>query len=273
MKTIELNEDEVNYVLKYIIGDADFWKVNKDIAKKLKSNDAALLLADLSSKQSYFKKRNMLTEDGFFFNTSEELEEDTNLTYHKQKKCIKLLEKNGLLQTKLKGVPAKIHFKISNIQILNFSKTSIEKSEELDFEKFENINKNKEIRIKNNINKEEILKFENPLSMKSYIQNEFSNREKYERLIKPVLDSFCAYNGYEWEGKKEELWRYLLSVSPKIKAKSYTGVSSDLSDSIENILYHYKVNGSTKKHNDKSRYERDKKHYADFFEDFTNKIV
>lgn len=127
------------------------WTVNKDLAK-LVWVEWALLLSDLIDKEEYFKNRWQITEDWFFFNTSENIERDTTLKYKSQKKNIKILKENWFIETKLMWVPAKLHFKINTNKILLFINSSIAQKEKLDVPKSKT-NNNKEIIIKNN-NKE-----------------------------------------------------------------------------------------------------------------------
>jgi len=107
-----------------ILGNGAFWIVNKHIAKAT-SIEAALMLADLADKAEYFNNRGETTDDGFFFNTADSIADNTGLSYHLQKKALKLLTDAGFIETKLKGVPAKLHFKIVENKILNFLNTGI----------------------------------------------------------------------------------------------------------------------------------------------------
>lgn len=133
-----------------ILGNSAFWIVNKEIAKAT-SIEAALMLADLTDKEEYFKARGEITECGFFFNTSEAIKENTGLTYHVQKKALKMLIDAGFIETKLKGVPAKLHFKIVENKILNFLKTGIKENQKQDFKEFEtNKNKSNNNKVSNN---------------------------------------------------------------------------------------------------------------------------
>lgn len=142
-------------ILKQIFGQNAHWQVNKDFARKYGIN-AAILVADLVDKWIYFGCPE------WFFNKSEDIEENTTLSYHKQVQAIEILKNEGFIDTKLSGVPATTHFKIFEIQFLNFFKTRSEKISEQELENFENINKNKEIKIKpslkENIKEKEIQK-------------------------------------------------------------------------------------------------------------------
>lgn len=129
------------FLISDILSNEAFWIVNKKIASHFKDNDTAILLADLISKQKYFENKGQLNE-GFFFNTSENIERDCNISYHKQKKCIENLKKIGFVETWRTGTPAKLHFKIIENQIWNFLNSSFRKIQNLDLEKFE-LNNNK----------------------------------------------------------------------------------------------------------------------------------
>lgn len=101
--------------MEHILSQNAFWIVNKNIAKEY-SIEVALLLSDLVTKQEYFG-----TE--WFFNTTEDIEESTTLSYHKQKEIIKVLAEAGFIQTKRVGMPARQHFKIFKDKLLNFLRT------------------------------------------------------------------------------------------------------------------------------------------------------
>ena len=128
--------------MKNVLSQGAFWMVNKDLAKEVGLN-AALLLSDLITKNEYFNEE-------WFFNTADNIEDSTTLTYHKQKQAIKILEKHGFLETKLIGIPAKLHFKIIYNKISNFLNTGSEKIQNLN-------NKNKPNKNKINNNKKKIL--------------------------------------------------------------------------------------------------------------------
>lgn len=122
-----------------ILGNGAFWIVNKYIAKAT-SIEAALMLADLADKAEYFNNRGETTADGFFYNTADDIADNTGLTYHLQKKALKLLKDAGFIETKLKGVPAKLHFKIVENKILNFLNTGIKNHQKQDVKNFKTNN-------------------------------------------------------------------------------------------------------------------------------------
>ncbi len=120
--------------IKNILSQSAFWQVNKIIAKKLNSIESALLLSDLIDKHSYYENRNELViidKIAYFFATSEQIEDNTTLTYKVQKKCIKILKEAGLIETKLSGVPAKLHFTLCENKIWSLVNSSIDQKSKL----------------------------------------------------------------------------------------------------------------------------------------------
>jgi hypothetical protein len=107
-----------NLAISNTLAHGAFWMVNKRIAKILKSNDAALLLADLISRREFFKNLLELDSEGGFFCLSEQLECDLNLTKEMRQQVTKLLESWGFLKIKKKGLPSKNYYYIQDSRIL-----------------------------------------------------------------------------------------------------------------------------------------------------------
>tara|TARA_R110002020_G_scaffold209230_1_gene415177 strand:+ start:932 stop:1600 length:669 start_codon:yes stop_codon:yes gene_type:complete len=132
--------------MKHLLSSSAYIVVNKMLSKRV-GLKASVLLADLISKEMYFENRGEI-KDGFFFNTSKNIERDTTLSNYKQKRAIQILEDEGFIETKLMGMPATLHFKILQNKIDSFLKTSIKETSKLDLKKLKT-NKNKLIRITN----------------------------------------------------------------------------------------------------------------------------
>jgi hypothetical protein len=86
--------------------------VNKKLIHSLGLN-AAIMYSELVSKNEYFKERDQLTEDGFFFNTIDNMRLDTGLGEKPQAIAIKLLVNLKLIQVDKRGLPAKRYFKLN----------------------------------------------------------------------------------------------------------------------------------------------------------------
>jgi hypothetical protein len=85
--------------------------VNKFMAKLIGLHEA-IILAELISWHKFHEDRNELKEDGLFYMTVEKMENNTTLSKHLQSKAISNLINFGLIEMKLKEIPAKRHFKI-----------------------------------------------------------------------------------------------------------------------------------------------------------------
>ena len=133
--------------MKHLLSSSAFLIVNKQLAKQV-GLKGAVLLADLISKEEYFIANGMT--DGWFFNTAKNIEEDTCLTSHQQRKAIKNLKELGIIETKVVGIPAKQHFKIIENKLLSYFNTSCEESAKLVVKKTQTINKNNNNNNNNN---------------------------------------------------------------------------------------------------------------------------
>ena len=66
----------------------------------------------LISEYNYYKDKETLTNDGYFYSTVEHLENETCLSGHEQRKAIAVLKELKVMYVMSKGIPAKRHFKI-----------------------------------------------------------------------------------------------------------------------------------------------------------------
>lgn len=64
--------------------------VNKELATRIGLNEA-LLIGELISEYRYYRNREELTEDGYFFSTIENIENNTTLNEYAQRKAVKHL--------------------------------------------------------------------------------------------------------------------------------------------------------------------------------------
>ena len=100
----------INIVLDLLRSDGSII-LNKKMIKVL-GLEATALYSELLSRYKYFSDKGQLTDDGFFYNTIEDIEEVTALSDYQQRKIISKLVKLELLETKVMGIPAKRYFKI-----------------------------------------------------------------------------------------------------------------------------------------------------------------
>ena len=133
--------------MKHLLSSSAFIVLNKELARQVGLKEA-ILLADLISKEEYFIANGMT--DGWFFNTAKNIQDDTCLTSHQQRKAIKKLKSLGIIESKVVGIPAKQHFKIIENKLLSYFNSSCKESTKQVVKKAQTINKNKEIIITNN---------------------------------------------------------------------------------------------------------------------------
>lgn len=179
-----------------LLASSSFITLNKNVIKAV-GLEEALLLGELCSEYDYWIKREEL-QDGYFFSTVENIEENTTLNDYKQRKALKSLQQLKIVDVKVKGLPAKRYFKINeeqlikllNIQYSNNLKYSSQNFKELDTKNFE-CNKNKQNKNKDN----------NKKINKKDLENEFNELwELYPRK----------------QGKKKALDKYIQCIKNNI---------------------------------------------------------
>jgi hypothetical protein len=219
--------------MKHLLSSTAFLIVNKQLAKQV-GLKGAVLLADLISKEEYFIANGMT--DCWFFNSAKNIEEDTCLTAHQQRKTIKVLKELGIIETKVVGIPATQYFKIIESKLLSYlstsckeneqpvvkkTQTSCEESEELVVKIAQTINKN------NNKNKEIIIinkYFNKPtlLEIKNYCVERVNN-----------VDSEAFFDFYESKGwlvgkSKMKDWKAAIRTWERTETKKEKSTISKL---------------------------------------------
>jgi len=100
-----------------ILSNDAFISVNKSIAKKI-GLVPAVILAELISEQKYWTNRKILDENGFFFSTIENIENNSGIKRSQQDRAIEELIEAGLIYKVSKGMPRKRFFKINMQKVL-----------------------------------------------------------------------------------------------------------------------------------------------------------
>lgn len=120
----------MNNIIKNTLSTNSFWMVNKTLAKYFGDNDCALYLADLISKYQYFESIDQL-DNGFFFNTQDNIYNDTNIPHKRQLQYIKKLQELKIIETRKAGLPAKTYYRI-NFEVIESILVKQESSKRLD---------------------------------------------------------------------------------------------------------------------------------------------
>lgn len=189
----------------YLSQDA-YWQINKQVVK-IVGIESALLLSDLYSKWKYFNCPE------WFFNTIENVENDTTLNRHAQEKCINKLIEIGFIEMNRNTIGGKRQFKINTSQIVEILKSRMLNSDNLECENLaiqnEKIsqshiirikgNKNKEIRINNN----SLSALENSDSLE--VENGNSKRKKVAPKKEKVIEDAIEVLDYLNELRQKHL--------------------------------------------------------------------
>ena len=145
----------MNGISKLLSTDG-FIQVNKTLIKKAGLHEA-ILIGELCAEYNYWEERNLL-EDGFFYSTRDNIEENTGLSEHYQRKALSTLYELGIILIEKRGLPAKNYYKIDFDVLLSIlEESSCQRRRQQDTESV-NLNNNKQIKSKKekNSSKEEL---------------------------------------------------------------------------------------------------------------------
>ena len=90
--------------------ESDFVRVPRPFIRGFNLN-TAVMLSEIYSEYTYWKKRDGLQEGGWFFSTVENMCYNTGLSKHQQLVACKELETYGIIKVKYHGMPKKRYFK------------------------------------------------------------------------------------------------------------------------------------------------------------------
>ena len=247
--------------------------VSKELAREIGLQET-IILSELISQYEYFRKRNELDQEGYFYCTVNKMEKCTTLGEKAQKRAIDNLVKLNLIENTLKGLPAKRHFKINEEEILklffnnnpedprhvqilqNVASRSEEKSEQ-DTAKPRNINNN-------NYNNEKIEEEDAQKEKEEFIEKTADkiiskyeqifdrklSAEFYQKLIGICADPNVIYKALLVAEEKADKPGWLLKTLRDWKEKNLNSIKS-----IDRHLEKRKTNNRGKKYkrNDKQK--------------------
>lgn len=126
-------------VIKQLLLSSNYWSLNKEVVYLL-GLETAFFLTNLAEAENM-----MADDDGWFYQTAETLETISTLNRYKQDKCIEELERFGILQKEVKGLPPRRYFKLNYHTFANlFVKFSQIELQNLNKSICENLTTNKE---------------------------------------------------------------------------------------------------------------------------------
>lgn len=143
----------MNGISKLLSTDG-YIQVNKVLIRELGLHEA-IILGELCSEYNYWEKCDKL-EDDMFYSTRDNIEYNTGLNEHYQRKAISTLKERGILEIKKQGIPAVNYYRINFDKLLKLLSTSSSSREELDVN-LVNLNNNKQTKITKENNSKELL--------------------------------------------------------------------------------------------------------------------
>ena len=102
----------MEYVLSSLLTQANCIPTSKIVASIVGLTEATVF-GELCGEFDYWRARNEVTSDGYFFSTVENIENKLFIKRKQQEKIIKNLVNSGLISVKKKGCPAKRYIKIN----------------------------------------------------------------------------------------------------------------------------------------------------------------
>lgn len=162
-----------------------YLSVNKKLIQ-LTNIETAIYLADILSKEKYFADRGQLNDEGFFFNTQNDIEYDTTLSAYQQRQCVQKLQSIDIITTKRSGMPARTFIKINHVQLLSFLISSSEVFSDHTNNKYTNLSSkedNKDAKASKSV-------------QKSIYVDEWNKKENLRKHLKPETKVFQASHKY-----------------------------------------------------------------------------
>ena len=216
----------MNGISKLLSTDG-FIQVNKTLIKKAGLHEA-ILIGELCAEYNYWEERNLL-EDGFFYSTRDNIEENTGLSEHYQRKALSTLYELGIIIIEKRGLPAKNYYKINFDVLLSIlEESSCQRRRQQDTESV-NLNNNKQTKIKEkekNSSKEELHSQEFSFGKQS--------TPKKANLYTKCIQLIDSYDFSCWGNIREQLIDYLnfrISVKDKpLYANIWKGMLNKLAN-------------------------------------------
>lgn len=100
-------------LVKQLLLSTNYWVLPKNLVQ-IFGLETAFLLSNFAEAETM-----MQDKEGWFYQTSEKVEEMTTLSRHKQDQCIKQLEEMKVLEKDVRGMPAKRYFRINYDRLTN----------------------------------------------------------------------------------------------------------------------------------------------------------
>ena len=164
-----------------IIASRNYITLNKDILKEI-GLEETVILGELASEYDYWYKQGKL-EDGYFFSTIENIETNTTLSEHKQRKAINNLKGLGIIEVVNKGLPKRRYIKLNEEKILYLLNEIMEKNSSSNPLKIQGM-VTENLKINNNINNNNI---------NNNKESNINITKESKKFTKPTIEDLKAY--------------------------------------------------------------------------------
>ncbi len=200
----------MNGISKLLSTDG-YIQVNKTLIKKLGLHEA-ILIGELCAEYNYWENVGKL-DDGMFYSTRENIEENTGLSDHLQRQALKTLQSEGIITIIKKGLPAKNYYTINFAHLLSILETSSASNRrQLDVESVD-LNNNKQTNIsKKESNSKELLQNHD------FQFGKTKSKPKKDNLFTKCVSLIDSYDFVCWGNIRKLLIDYLnyrISVKDK----------------------------------------------------------
>lgn len=198
----------MNGISKLLSTDG-FIQVNKTLIKKVGLHEA-ILIGELCAEYNYWEERDML-DDGYFYSTRDNIEENTGLSEHYQRKALSHLYELGIILIEKRGLPAKNYYKIDfNILLSVIETSSCQRCRQQDAESVQINNNKQEKQVNKNTSKEVLQNFN--------FGHKQTKQSKKPNLYDKCIQLIDSYDFSSWGNIRKLLIDYLnfrLSVKDK----------------------------------------------------------
>lgn len=133
----------MNGISKLLSKDG-FIQVNKTLIKQIGLHEA-IIIGELCAEYNYWEEQGKLVDD-MFYSTRENIENNTGLNDHYQRKAFATLKELGIISIVKKGLPAINYYKIHFDKLLMILSNSATRDVELEVQDID-LNNNKQIKI------------------------------------------------------------------------------------------------------------------------------
>lgn len=106
----------------FFLNEDNYGVYNRPLAKAIGLVPAVVLSELIQKRRYHASKRELINDarhgDGWFYHTIEAMEERVGITRHEQESALKKLKDLGLIEAKVFGLPARRHFRLNDMKVL-----------------------------------------------------------------------------------------------------------------------------------------------------------